>query len=285
VRPNYQYGVKSMVKETNEASNPAIVVTGASSGIGRAISRVAARDKCFLLLVGRSRQALDDLVAELAADGAQAAALSIDLLDPHAADCIENALSDRGLYCDVLVNSAGFGVFGPAAKAAPSEQLGLLDVNIRALTELTLRFLPGMVARGRGGVLNVGSITGYAVGPNMAVYYASKAYVNSFSAAIASEVAGSGVTVTCLTPGVVRTPFFARCSVGQTRLVKLMPRSNAADIAEAGWRGFKTGKCIVIPKFMDRIAVTICMLLPRSVISQFVGTLQAVRQKRRHTGA
>jgi uncharacterized protein len=263
--------------------NPAIVVTGASSGIGRAISRVAARDKYFLLLVGRSQQALNDLVVELAADGAQATALPIDLIDPHAIDCIENALSDRGLYCDVLVNSAGLGVFGPAAEAAPSEQLGLLDVNVRALTELTLRFLPGMVARGRGGVLNVGSITGYAVGPNMAVYYASKAYVNSFSAALASEVAGSGVTVTCLTPGVVRTAFFARCSVGQTRLMKLMPRSNAADIADAGWRGFKTGKRIVIPTFIDRIAVTICTLLPRSVISQFVGTLQRPRRRKLRT--
>jgi short-subunit dehydrogenase len=107
-------------------------------------------------------------------------------------------------------------VFGPAAHAGRGEQLGLLDVNIRALTDLTLRFLPGMIARGRGGVLNLGSITGYAAGPNMAAYYASKAYVNSFSAALAAEVAGSGVTVTCLAPGVVRTAFFERCSVGQT---------------------------------------------------------------------
>ena len=155
--------------------------------------------------------------------------------------------------------------------------ISLLDVNVRALTELTLRFLPGMVARGHGGILNVGSITGYAAGPNMAVYYASKAYVNSFSAALASEVAGSGVTVTCLTPGVVRTAFLECCSAGQTRLFKLMPRSNAADTAEAGWHGFKAGKRIVIPRLIDRIILTAAMLLPEDVISQLVGSLQRVR--------
>ena len=133
--------------------------------------------------------------------GCEAAALALDLHDPQALARIETALSERGLYCDVLVNSAGFGVFGPAAEMAAAEQLRLLDVNIRALTELTLRFLPAMIARGRGGILNVGSITGYATGPNMAAYYASKAYVNSFTAALACEVAGSGVTVTCLAAG------------------------------------------------------------------------------------
>ena len=266
-----------MVKETDGTLQPAIVVTGASSGIGRDIARLAARDRCFLLLLGRSQQALDQLVAELAAAGSQAVALSVDLLDPRAPDCIESALSERSLYCHVLLNSAGFGVFGPPAQPAPREQLNLVDVNIRALTELTLRFLPGMVARGRGGVLNVGSITGYVAGPNMAAYYASKAYVNSFSAALAAEVAGSGVTVTCLTPGVVRTAFFERCSVGQSRLMKLMPRSNSPDIAEVGWRGFKAGKRIVIPRLIDRISVAISVLLPQSLLTRFVGLLQRPR--------
>jgi short-subunit dehydrogenase len=265
------------VTETSGTLSPAIVVTGASSGIGRDIARLAARDRCFLLLLGRSQAALDALATELAAAGAQAEALALDLLDPHAADQIARVLSDRGLYCDVLVNSAGFGVFGPAAKAAPGEQLDLVDVNIRALTELTLRFLPAMMARGRGGVLNVGSITGYVAGPNMAAYYASKAYVNSFSAALAAEVAGTGVTVTCLAPGVVRTAFFERCSVGQSRLMKLMPRSNSPAIAEAGWRGFRAGKRLAIPRLIDRISVAICILLPQSLLTRFVGWMQRPR--------
>ncbi|HEY7663701.1 MAG TPA: SDR family NAD(P)-dependent oxidoreductase [Xanthobacteraceae bacterium] len=266
-----------MATESSEGSRPAIVVTGASSGIGQAIARVAAREGSFLLLVGRSRPALDGLVAELAVGGAHAAALPLDLLAPGAIDAIDAALSARGLYCDILVNSAGFGLFGPAARVSRDEQLALLDLNIRAVTELTLRFLPGMLARGRGGVLNLGSLTGYATGPNMAVYYASKAYVNSFSAALAAEVAGSGVTVTCLAPGVVRTAFFDRCSVGQTRLMKLMPRANAADTAEAGWRAFKAGKRIVVPRWIDRFSVLVCRLLPASVIARFVAALQRPR--------
>jgi short-subunit dehydrogenase len=266
-----------MVTETNAALQPAIVVTGASSGLGQAIARLAAREGAFLLLVGREQAALDALVAELAADGAQAAALPLDLTTPGAADAVEGALAACGLYCDVLVNSAGVGVYGPAAQVSHAEQLDLLDVNIRALTELTLRFLPGMLARGRGGVLNLGSITGYAPGPNMAVYYASKAYVNSFSAALAAEVAGSGVTVTCLAPGVVRTPFFERCSVGQTWLMKLMPRSNPADTAAAGWRGFKAGKAMVVPRPIDQFSILVCKLLPARAIARFVATLQRPR--------
>ncbi len=266
-----------MVTPRSEAAKPAIVVTGASSGIGQAIARVAAREGSFLLLLGRSQPALDDLAAELARDGAQSAALALDLLAPDALARIERALSERGLYCDVLVNSAGFGVFGPAGETSRGQQLDLLDVNIRALTELTLRFLPEMVARGRGGVLNLGSITGYAAGPNMATYYASKAYVNSFSAALAEETAGSGVTVTCLAPGVVRTAFFERCAVGQSRLMKLMPRSSAASTAEAGWRGFKAGKPLVIPRLINRFSVGVCELLPKSLIVRFVGALQRPR--------
>ena len=269
------------LQEAMAAAKPAIVVTGASSGIGRAIARLAAREGAFLLLVGRSQQALSDLVAEVTRDGARADAACIDLLDPGACGAVEAALSQRGLYCDVLVNSAGFGVFGPAAEASQHEQLNLLDVNIRALTQLTLRFLPEMVARGRGGVVNVGSITGYMPGPRMAAYYASKAYVNSFSAALASEVSGSGVTVTCLTPGVVRTPFFQRCSVGQTWLMKYMPRSNAAQTAEAAWRGFKAGKSIVIPRRIDRFAVGISRLLPQSIMLRLVSALQRPRGRRR----
>ncbi len=184
---------------------PAIVVTGASSGIGRGIARAAAHDKCFMVLIGTSQAALDEIAAELTAGGVEAEPLCLDLADPAAGQRIEDVLAERQLYCDVLVNSAGFGVFGLAAAADRNKQVKLVDVNVRALTELTLRFLPGMLARGRGGILNLGSITAYTPGPYMAAYFASKAYVKSFTTALSAEVAGSGVTITCLNPGVVRT--------------------------------------------------------------------------------
>ena len=253
---------------------PAIVVTGASSGIGRELARVAAREGSIMVLLGQSQQALDDLVAKLGSSGAQAHAFCFDLADRDAGQQIENALSELGVYCDVLVNSAGFGVFGPAAEIDREEQLKLLDVNARALTELTLRFLPGMVARRRGGILNVGSITGYAPGPNMAVYYASKAYVRSFTAALAAELAGTGVTVTCLSPGVIRTAFFERATVGKTRLFKLMPRSNAPETAEVGWRSFRAGKRLVIPGLTNWIILSVCRLLPDAVVLRLISTLQ-----------
>src|ERR1700689_1434209 len=147
---------------------PAIVITGAASGIGRELARVAAREGSVMVLVDRSRQALDDIVAELGGTGAQTHGVCVDLAERDAGQRVENALSEFGVYCDVLVNSAAFGTFGAIAETDREEQLRLLDVNARALTELTLRFVPGMIARRRGGVLNLGSITGYVPGPNMA---------------------------------------------------------------------------------------------------------------------
>jgi uncharacterized protein len=256
---------------------PAIVVTGASSGIGRELARVAAREGSVMVLIALAPDGLDELAAELGQSGVPAHALSIDLADRDAGRRIENELAAIGVYCDVLVNSAGFGVFGAAAETDRETQLKLIDVNIRALTELTLRFLPGMIAQRRGGVLNVGSITGYAPGPNMSTYYASKAYVRSFTAALAAEVAGTGVTVTCLAPGVVRTAFFEQCGVGQTRLFKLAPRANAPEIAEIAWRAFRAGKRLVIPYLINRVIVAVSILLPDAALLRIVSKFQRLR--------
>src|SRR5260370_22589509 len=159
--------------------NVAIVVTGAASGIGRELARQAARDGAFMLLVDRSHDALESFAAELTSSGTQAHALSIDLLTPNAGEIIENALKERGLYCDILVNNAGVGLVGLAIEIDRCEHMRLVDINLRALTELTLRFLPGMVARGRGGVLNLGSIPRYMPAPNKAHHPVSKAYAPS----------------------------------------------------------------------------------------------------------
>jgi len=256
---------------------PAIVVTGAASGLGRELARVAAREGSVMVLLDQSRQALDDFATELAASGAETHALCIDLAERDAGQRIEDALSERGVYCDVLVNSAGFGIFGAAAETDREEQLRLLDVTMRALTDLTLRMVPGMISRRRGGVLNVGSITGYMPGPNMAAYHASKAYVNSFSAGLAAELAGTGVTVTCLSPGIIRTAFFERSPISQTRLYKVMPHENAPRIAQRGWRAFRAGKSRLIPGLTNRVIVSGSTLLPQAVIVRLMSVLQQLR--------
>ena len=265
-----------MPTDTSPASpRPAIVVTGASSGIGREIARVAAKEGDALVLVGRSRSSLDALVAELGGAGAVCTALCLDLQKPEACRAVAQELEQRGLYCDVLVNSAGYGVFGPAAVHDAQDQLGVLDVNARALTELSLRFLPGMMVRKRGGILNVGSMTGFVAGPNMAVYYATKAYVHSLSNALAMEAVGSGVTVTCLTPGVVRTEFFERCDVGTTRISKLYPRMDADVVAKAGWRAFRQGRRMIIPGGANKVIAALLRLTPEVVTLNVLRVLQS----------
>jgi short-subunit dehydrogenase len=265
----------------NEAvASPAVVVTGASSGIGREIARLAAKDGHTVVLVGRSERPLHALAAELQAQGSTAKTLALNLESPDALVRIDELLAASGLYCDVLVNSAGFGVFGPAAKADRNLQIALIDVNIRAVTALTLRFLPAMVERRRGGIINVGSITGYAPGPYMATYCASKAFIRSFSAALSAEVAGSGVTVTCLTPGVVRTAFFDREPMGQRqgRLLKILPRGDVMMTANIGWKSFKAGKSIVVPRFIDKFVIAVCSMLPDRALARLVSSLQRNRQ-------
>jgi short-subunit dehydrogenase len=252
---------------------PAIVVTGASSGIGREFARMAAGEGAYLLLTGRSQEALAELVGELTARGARAVSLPLDLADPDAGERIEAALYEHGLYCDVLVNSAGYGLYGPAAELDRAQQLSMLDVNARALTDLTLRFLPGMLARRRGGVINVGSLSGYLPGPRMALYYASKAYVRSFSDALYAELSGTGVMVTAVNPGPVRTDFFRRANAHETLLSKFVSRLDAPDVARAGWRAFKAGRREVMPGLLNRVLATGMMIMPRSVVLWLSGFL------------
>ena len=253
---------------------PAAVITGAASGIGRELARCAARDRAVVVLVDRSQDGLADIATELGRAGARAHGVLLDLVDKDCGDRLESELAARGLVCDVLVNSAGFGVFGAATQADRQLQLELLDVNIRALTELTLRFVPGMVARKRGRILNVGSITGHVPGPNMAAYHASKAYVRSFTAALAEELKGTGVSATCLVPGIVISPFFLHTGFNKTRLAKLMPRSTARDVATAGWRALQNGRTTVMPGLWNRLIIAACGLVPRELLLRLIATLQ-----------
>jgi hypothetical protein len=253
---------------------PAAVITGAASGIGRELARCAARDGAIVVLVDRSQDGLTDIATELGKTGTQAHTVLLDLVGKNAGDRLECALAERGLVCDILVNSAGFGVFGSATQADRQLQLELLDVNIRALTDLTLRFVPGMVARKRGRILNVGSITGHVPGPHMAAYHASKAYVRSFTAALAVELKGTGVSATCLAPGIVVSPFFLRTGFNKTRLARLMPRSTAREVATDGWRALQKGQAAVTPGLWNRLIIAACRLAPHALLLRLIATLQ-----------
>ena len=253
---------------------PAVVVIGASGGIGRAIARVAARERGAVVLVARSPEGLNAAAAEVREAGGEAFTLELDLLAGNASTHMDDFLSTHGLVCDVLVNSAGYGLRGAATALPIDDQLGIIDLNIRALSELTLHFLPGMVTRGRGGVLNLSSVAGFVPGPYMALYYASKGFVRSFSEALHQELRRTGVTVTCVAPGPVRTEFLERSGANRTPLFSVLPKLDPEDVAERAWRGFKSGRRLVVPGISAKLAVFAAAFLPSAAMLPLIGRLQ-----------
>ena len=209
------------------------LITGASAGIGTELARVFAANGHRLALAARRADRLEALANELAAKGGKTPiVIACDLKDADAGEKIAAALAAEGVELENLVNNAGFGVFGEAIERDRVEQLGIVDVNVRALTDLSLRFADQLI-RNKGGLLNVGSVAGFLPGPGMAVYYASKAYVISFTEALRAELAPHGVRVTVLCPGPVPTEFQARAGVGSGHDTALL-NVPAADVARAG---------------------------------------------------
>ncbi|MDI7864429.1 SDR family NAD(P)-dependent oxidoreductase [Rhizobiaceae bacterium n13] len=252
----------------------AVVVVGASQGIGRAMATVAARDGGAIVLVARSADALAEAAAGVGAAGGEAFVLELDLLADDASDQLQAFLDANGLYCDVLVNSAGLGLRGAATLLPHDDQMGIVDLNVRALTDLTLRFLPGMVSRGRGGVINLGSIAGFTPGPNMALYYASKSFVRSFSEALHREVHRTGVTVTCVAPGPVSTEFLQKSGASRATLFRVLPRLKPDYVAERAWQGFRSGRRTVVPGAIAKLASVVTALLPSAVLLPLIDRLQ-----------
>lgn len=256
------------------------LVTGASSGIGEELARVAAADGYDLILVARRQDRLDSLARELClAHGVSARVFSEDLADSDASSRIVAEIEKEKLSVDVLVNNAGLGVYGPFAETNLARQLEVIQVNVAALTDLTGRILPGMVARRRGRILNVASTAAFQPGPYQAVYYASKAYVLSFSEALAEELRGTGVTVTALCPGPTTTEFQERASMdGEARLPAPFVL-DAASVAKAGWDAAKRGKGLVVPGAANKILKEAVRLSPRRLVARAAGKLQRKRGK------
>ncbi len=256
------------------------LITGASSGIGEAFARLLAEEHWDLALVARREEELYRLKGILQAEHPISVhALPVDLCRHEAPDHIVRTLKSRDFMPDVLINNAGFGRTGSAHMLDAEEQLAIVDVNVRAATALALALLPHMVERGMGGIINVASLASFMPGPGMAVYFASKAYLLSFSEALHEEMRDHGVTVTALCPGPVRTGFQARSGMDRLWLTKVMPISRPEQIARAGWQGFKEGRAIVIPGLFHALTVQMGRLSPRVLTRRLVKGLLLPRHR------
>lgn len=254
-------------------SKGAALVTGASSGIGAELAKLCAADGYPVILVARSRDRLSALAAELTRrHGVVARALEADLADPEAPKAIID--QTLGADLDILINNAGFGLHGPLAESDWEADASLIQVNITALAHLTRLYLPDMLRRRTGRILNVASTAAYVPGPLMAMYYASKAFVLSFSEAVANEVRGTGVTVTVLCPGPTRTGFDGVAGISDSNLFR-GPTMSAADVAREGYRAMMAGKTEHIAGTRNRWMMRGTRLAPRTTVAGFVRRLNS----------
>lgn len=254
-------------------SRETVLITGASSGIGLELARLFAAEGCELILVARRTEKLHQLAAELIEQHRiTVQVLTADLGVPEAVRQIHDSLRRHDRPVDVLVNNAGFGAAGEFATLSAERQSEMVQVNVMAPTQLARLLLPGMLRRKRGGILNVASIAAFQPGPYMAVYYASKAYLLSWSEALTEETRGQGVTISCLAPGPTRTGFASAADLDSSKLFR-MGAMSAAAVARAGHRGFRRGKTLVIPGVLNQLAVFGTRLFPRAWVRKIPGWL------------
>ena len=258
---------------------PVTVITGASVGIGASLARVFARNGHEIALVARREKEMTLLATELAVSAkSKPIVITADLQRADAPARIAHELLGRGLEPAIVVNNAGFGLHGPAAEVDRAEQLAMIDLNVRALTDLSLRWNDGIVKH-KGGILNVASVAGFMPGPGMAVYYASKAYVLSFTEALARELEPLGVRVTVLCPGPVKTEFQMRAGLDLKRPPWLLGLS-PDQVAQAAYDGFMAGKRVVIPGFGNKVVSSLPRFLTRSAMVRFIESYQRDRGRR-----
>jgi uncharacterized protein len=262
---------------------PVTVITGASAGIGVALARVFAQHGHELVLIARREDRLHALADEIAATGARRPmVIAADLLKAGAARLIGEALAAQGAEPQFFVNNAGFGLVGLASARDRDEQLEMIDLNVRALTELSFAFVDSL-ARHRGGLLNVGSMAGFLPGPGMAVYYATKAYVLSFTEALHSELKPLGVRVAVLCPGPVPTEFAERAGISGGRLGPSILTQSADYVAAAGYRGLMEGHRTVVPGFINKLITILIRIIPRRLALRVVDSRQSRRRSAQQT--
>jgi short-subunit dehydrogenase len=242
---------------------PAVVITGGSRGIGLALARRFIEAGRETVIVARNAQGLSEAVAQLkSATGIEATAIICDVARADAAEIIASGLRQAGLYLDVLVNNAGTGLAGPFMTHAPDDLSHLIAVNIDGLTRLTRAALPDMIARQRGGILNMASLGAYVPGPNQAAYYASKSYVLSLTEALANEVSGQGVRVAAVVPGAVDTTFHEDMGAEASLYQLLLPSLTPEHVARNAYQGFIYGRRVVVPGIFNNAMFIALRLLP-----------------------
>jgi short-subunit dehydrogenase len=250
--------------------NETVLITGASSGIGLELAKCFAADGCRLVLVARNQPALEELAISLKARfKTESVVLPADLSLPEAPKQVFESLENQKISTDVLINNAGFGLHGRFSEMPLQRQLEIIKVNITALTELTGLFLPEMIQKRGGGILNVGSVAGFVPGPNMAIYYATKAFVQSFSEALAEELTGTGVSVTVLCPGPTESNFGAVARGDKARVAQ-SAKMSAETVARYGHYAFRNKKAVAIPGFRNRSLVFLTRSLPRQTVRRAV---------------
>jgi short-subunit dehydrogenase len=245
------------------------LVTGASSGIGAEIARQLARRGHGVTLVARSTAKLEALAAELAADGVRAEVVACDLTDRAARARLPGAVAALGLTVDVLVNNAGMSTLGPVAASDPESEMAMIELDVVAVADLCSRFLPGMVERRRGAVLNVASTAAFQPLPGQAGYGAGKVFVLSYTQSLAGELKGTGVTATTLCPGPVDTGFGEAAGFTKAEAEAALPPVmwvSATEVARAGVEGLDRGRLVVVPGAANRVAAAVSQVTPRSLL-------------------
>jgi short-subunit dehydrogenase len=256
---------------------PITLITGASSGIGTALAHEFAAHGHELVLVARREQALTGVADAIAAKGsARPTVLRMDVARVDATRDIAEVLARRGLEPEIVVNNAGYALFGSADKLDRADQLAMIDLNVRALTDLSLTFIDSLERR-KGGLLNVASVAAFIPGPGMAVYYATKAYALSFSEALYQELKSRGVRVTALCPGPVPTEFQERAGMGMEVFPSFLMRS-PESVAREAYRGLRAGRRIVVPGLPNKMMPVLARITVRPLLLAITHRIQRDRK-------
>ncbi len=246
-----------------------VLITGATTGIGYELAKLYAKEGNNLILVARDEDRLSEVKEELDLYNIKVYILPLDLSEDNSCEKVLDFVNKKNLSVDILINNAGIGSFGYLSEIEIEKELKLIDVNIRALTELTKMFLPTMISHGEGGIMNVASTAAFCAGPKMATYYASKSYVLNFTEALYEELKGSEIKVSCLCPGPVKTSFQEKSGIKKNEAAKkalMTPK----EVAEIAYKDFKKGKLIIIPGFKNKLIILLNKLIPRALSRKII---------------